>query len=146
MTTTTFRQQMRSGCMSVLTTFKNANPTLLAHVYDHRPSNFRTPCAFVDNVLEEPAINVGASIRRRELNGRVVIVNKLITNDQAADEQDALVDGLVTSFSDKANARAAGAGAYIVPTSVTSDTVTDGEATYAASVINVNATERTGDT
>lgn len=146
MSDTTFRALLRAGCKSVLDAYKAANPTQLVHTYNHRPASFRTPCAFVDNVMLEPSITVGASIRRRELVARIVVVNKVVSNEQAAGEQDALVDGLVEAFSDKANARAASAGAYLVPVSVDADSVTDGDATYAASVINVTGVERTGDT
>lgn len=132
---TTFRADLRAGCKAVLDDLQAANPTLLAHVYDHRPGSYRTPCAFVDNVILEPSITHTAGLRFRDLVARVYIVHKLISNDQTADEQDDLVDLAVDAFT--ADPHAAAATTLLEPISVEPDEVTDGDTTYAASVINV---------
>lgn len=131
----TFRAQLRSGCKAVLDTLQSSSPTLLAHVYDHRPPVYRTPCAFVDNVIEEPSISHSAGLRGRDLVARVYIVHKIVSNDQAADEQDVLVDKAVDAFTAAPNS--ASSTTLIEPISVSGDEVTDGDATYAASVISV---------
>lgn len=129
-----FRADLRAGCKSVLDAYLAAHPTQLAHVYDHRPGSFRTPCAFVDNVIAEPTIRHDSGTRQRALQARVYVVNKIVSNDQTADEQDALVDGLVDAFT--ATPRAV-SGALIEPSSVQGDELSDDAATYAASVIVV---------
>lgn len=136
-----FRANMRAGCKSVLDSYKAANPTLLAHVYDHRPTRYLTPCAFVDNVIVEPSIVHDSGTRTRTMQARVYVVNKYVTNDQTADEQDALVDGVVDAYSDTPHAVS---GALIEPTSVEADELNDGDAFYAASVIVVTGLIQTG--
>jgi hypothetical protein len=143
MTASTFRAQLRAGCYSVLDTFKTANPTLLAHIYDHTPSEPRTPCAFIANTIPEPTIAHDAATRQRRLVAQVWILNKPISNDQVADEQDVLTDALVDAFT--AAPRAASASTLIEPISVEPATFEVGSTvTYAASVINVQGTERVG--
>lgn len=132
---TTFRVNLRSGCKAVLDTLQAANPTLLAHVYDHRPASYRTPCAFVDNVIVEPSITHTAGLRGRDLVARVYIVHKVISNDQTADEQDVLVDKAVDAFTAAPNS--ASSTTLMEPISVDADEVTDGDATYAASVLSI---------
>lgn len=144
MTTTTFRAQLRAGCKTILDTYKAANPTQLAHVYDHNPGSYRTPCAFVATVIDEPSIDLTRATRTRTLLAHVYVINRLISDDQAADEQDALVDGLVAAFTSDTNIRLASAQSRAQAISVSSDRVVDGEATYAASVINVRGEEPAG--
>ena len=95
----TSRAQARAGCKTVIDAVKAANPTLLIHTYDSRPNGFYTPCAFVENVIGE-SITHDSGTRTRDLRCEVHVVNKYVTNDQAADEQDALVDLVVEAFTD----------------------------------------------
>jgi hypothetical protein len=138
-----FRTDLRAGCKTVLDAYKLANPTLLAHVYDHRPTRYLTPCAFVDNVILEPTIRHDSGTRQRVLDARVYVVNKFVSNDQTADEQDALVDGLVDAFTSN---HSAVSGSLIEPISVDGEEVEDGDATYAASVITVRGLIQQGRT
>lgn len=131
----TNRAQLRAGCKTVLDTVQAASPSLLVHVYDHRPPNFRTPCAFVENVIGQPTIAHDAATRRMEMVAEVHIVNKYVSNDQAADEQDTLVDLIVDAFT--AAPRAASSASLIEPVSVTGHEESDGEAFYPCSVVNV---------
>ena len=126
---------MRSGAKTVIDSVQTANPTLLAHTYDHRPQSFRTPCAFVDNNITQPVIDHDSGTRRRDLVAAVHIVNKLISNDQAADEQDVLVDLIVDAFTDQP--RAASSASLIEPVSVDGHEEQDGDASYACSIVLV---------
>lgn len=138
-----FRTDLRAGCKTVLDSYKASNPTLLAHVYDHRPTRYLTPCAFVDNVILEPTIQHDSGTRQRDMVARVYVVNKYVSNDQTADEQDALVDGIVDAFTSN---HSVVSQALIEPISVDGEEVSDGDATYAASVINVRGRIRQGRT
>lgn len=131
----TFRAQLRAGCKTVIDSVQVANPSQLAHVYDHRPQSYRTPCAFVDNNITQPTITHDAGTRRRDLVAEVHIVNKLISNDQAADEQDVLVDLIVDAFT--AQPRAASSASLIEPVSVGGHEEQDGDASYACSIVFV---------
>jgi hypothetical protein len=136
----TNRAQLRAGCLTVLQAVQTAHPTLLVHIYDHHPPAFRTPCAFVENVITEPTITHAAQTRRMDIVAEVHLVNKYVSNDQTADEQDALVDYVVDAFSD--NKRAASDQSLTEPTSVSGHEETvlgpSGETlAYACSVITV---------
>lgn len=131
----TFRAQLRAGCKTVIDAVQTANPTRIAHTYDHTPATFRTPCVFVANGIDQPTILHDASTRSRDLVAFVHIVNKLVSNDQTADEQDVLVDLVVDEFT--ATPRAASASSLIEPVSVQNHEETDGSASYACSVVLV---------
>jgi hypothetical protein len=131
----TFRAQLRAGCKTVIDSVQTASPTPLAHTYDHRPVSFRTPCAFVDNNIAQPTISHDSGTRTRDLVAEVHIVNKLVSNEQAADEQDALVDLMVDAFTDQP--RAASNASLIEPVSVGGHEETDGDASYACSIVFV---------
>ena len=131
----TFRAQLRAGCKTVIDSVQAANTDKLAHTYDHRPQSFRTPCAFVDNNIAQPTITHDSGTRSRDLLAAVHIVNKLISNDQAADEQDVLVDLVVDAFT--AQPRAASSASLIEPVSVDGHEEQDGDASYACSIVFV---------
>lgn len=125
---TSVRQSARAGAKSVLDTYKAANPTRLAHVYDHRPSSANTPCAWVEKAISEE-ITFSASVRFRVLTLTVKVLNKQVSNKQAADEQDVLVDGLIDAFTTAS--RTAVAGGRIIPASVSDSEEEIGQGTYA---------------
>ena len=131
----TFRAQLRAGCKTVIDSVAAANASILPHTYDHRPATFRTPAIFVDNNITQPSITHDSGTRSRDLLAAVHIVNKLISNDQAADEQDVLVDLVVDAFTDQP--RAASSSSLIEPVSVDGHEETDGDATYACSIVFV---------
>ena len=140
--TTSARQDLRAGCASVLTTYQAANPTLLGKVYDYPPESFATPCAYVEKTVNE-RIEHDASLRRRTLSVNVVIVNKLMSNDQATGEQDVLVDGLLDAFT--AGYHAASSSTVLQPVSVTDTEITAGDGVrYAAAVIAVEMSIQEG--
>ena len=131
----TARAQLRAGVKSVLDTIKAANPTVLAHVYDHRPGSFRTPCAFVDNHIRTVQVTHDASVRLRLLEAEAHFVNKLVSNDQAADEQDVLSDLAEDAFT--AAPRTTSADSETVHIGVDGHTETDGDTSYACTVVTV---------
>lgn len=115
---TTKRADVTAGLLSVLTTFKNANPTLLHAVYPSRPGSFpETPCAFVG--VRDETIAHDSGTRRRTFAATVVLVDVLIDNEQTGDRLDVLVDGLVDAFT--------AAPAVIEATMLQQTGVTDGE-------------------
>lgn len=125
---TTFRANLRTGIKTTLDTYAAANPTKLAHVYDHTPAAPRTPCAYIEKAVRESVTHT-AGVRIRSLTASVVALNRLVSNDQATDEQDALVDGLLDAFT--AAPSAAGGSTLIEPVAVEDDELTVGDATYA---------------
>lgn len=139
---TSFRADLRAGCKSVLDTFKAANPTLLYETYDYPPESYHTPCAYVEKGVNE-RLQHTSGVRFRTLTVNVVIVNKLMSNNQATDEQDALVDGLLDGFT--AAPRAASNASLLQPVSVTDTELVDANGNrYAAAVIAVEGVIQEG--
>jgi hypothetical protein len=140
--TTSFRQELRAGCKSVLDTYQAAHPDQLNKVYDYPPESFDTPAAYVEKTVNE-RIEHDASLRRRVLTVNVVLVNKLMSNDQATGEQDVLVDGLLDAFT--AAPHGASTTTEIQPVSVTDTEITAGEGVrYAAAVIAIEGSTQEG--
>jgi hypothetical protein len=139
---TSFRQQVRAGCLSVLNTYQAANPSLLSTVYDYPPESFATPCAYVDKRVSE-RLNHSSGIRSRVVSVNVVIVNKLMSNDQVTGEQDVLVDGLLDAFT--ADPHAASSTTLIEPTAVDDIEIPGGEGVrYAGAVITIEGSIQEG--
>ena len=135
---TSFRADLRAGCKTVIDTYQAANPTLVFHTYDYPPESFHTPCAYVEKAVNESILH-DSGTRQRTLRVNVVIVNKLVSNDQATGEQDALVDGLLDGFT--AAPHAASSTTVIAPVSVTDTELSDANGIkYAAAVITIEGT------
>lgn len=132
----TFRAQMRAGCKTVIDTVQAANPTLLFHTYDYPPESYHTPCAYIEKAVPETIVH-SQQLRFRVLQMNVVVVNKLVSNDQATGEQDVLVDLLVDAFT--TNHSAAVANSLMEPVRVVHDTeITDANGTkYAAAIVTI---------
>lgn len=96
----TERAQQVAGLYTSLTTFKAANPTLLAQVSASRPdslTNMSMPCAYVGDRDEQ--MNVGAHIRFRQFTGlSVVACDVTPSNAESEARMDFLIDGLVDVF------------------------------------------------
>ena len=134
----TARARFRAGCKTIIDTVKTANPTLIAHTYDHRPGSFRTPCAFVENSITTPLVNLDSGTWQRDLQGEIHIVNKLVSNEQAAHEQDVLSDLMDQAVVDNPNASSMTGGRIVIRyASVDSHEETDGQATYACTVLTI---------
>lgn len=132
----TARARFRAGCKTIIDTVQTANPTLIAHTYDHRPASFRTPCAFVDNIIRTPLVNLDSGTWQRELQAEVHLVNKLVSNDQAADEQDVLSDLFEDAFATTPNAASLTGGRIVMRyVGIDGHEETDGNATYACTVL-----------
>jgi hypothetical protein len=137
-----FRQQFRAGCKTVLDTVATANPTLIVEEYDYPPESYHTPCAYVEKGVNETLIHT-SGVRIRTLRGNVVLVNKLVSNDQATSEQDVLVDLVLDGFT--AAPRAASTASLIQPVSVTDTELQDANGNrYAAAVIGVEGVIQEG--
>lgn len=133
---TTFRNDMRAGIKTVIDGVKAANPTLIFHTYDYPPESFHTPCVYIEKAVPE-TITHSQQIRFRVPLMNVVMVNKLVSNDQATDEQDDLVDLMIEAFT--TNHSAAGTSTLIEPVRVVHDTeITDANGTkYAAAILTI---------
>lgn len=138
---TSARQDARSGVHTSLTTYRTANPTLLSHVYDHPPSSPRTPCAYVEKGISE-SIAWSGSVRQRVMTVRVVVLNRIVSHEQATDEQDVLLDGLLDRFT--TDARTSVSNARVLPVAVEDTEVPVGDATYAGFVISLQAAIQEG--
>lgn len=97
---TSFRTNAVSGTMTLLTSFKTANPTLLLSVRSARPksvSNMSLPGVFIGDRSEGDI--QGQDLRTRTLDGLVVVaVDKTPDNEQVMSRLDILVDALVDLF------------------------------------------------
>lgn len=127
------RTDFVTGLVSVLNTYKTANPTLLRGVYTARPegSAFEKPCAYIGNRDETTAHDSG--LRTRTFVGLTVwILDTFPVNQETADRMDVLVDGLQDAFT---NAPHAGGGNTVISVTSVQDTeVTMGDAIYRAAV------------
>lgn len=135
-----FRTDFRAGVKTILDTYKTANPTLLAHVYDHPPATLNTPCAYLEKEVSERYQHTsGLRIRTATLN--VVVVNKQSTNKQVTGEQDALLDGILNALSDDPDAVS---GCLIEPVASEDRPVEIAGTAYEAVVISVQGIEQRG--
>src|ERR1041385_6426197 len=93
MTTTTFRQDVTTGYVSLATDFMNTYPTLLLRVYPRRKQGFTgdLPAVYVGSKNE--AIEHSAGLRVRTMEPQLVLVgNPAGAPEEIADEMDTLVD------------------------------------------------------
>ena len=135
-----FRTSFRAGVKTILDTYKSANPTLLAHVYDAPPGQLNTPCAYLEKEVSERYQHTsGLRIRTAQLN--VVIVNKQSTNKQVTGEQDALLDGILDALSDDPDAVA---GCLIEPVASEDRPIEINGTSYEAVVVTVQGIEQRG--
>lgn len=140
--TTTFRQDFRAGLLSVATTYQTANSTLVATVYSYPPESFATPCVYIDKKIDEKIVH-DQGVRFRVLTGSMVLVTKLLSNKQATDEQDVLVDGLMDALT--ATPHAASGQTLIEPSAVTDTEIAAGDGVrYAAAIITVEGSIQEG--
>lgn len=96
-TPTTFRTDVVSGMLAVLTAYATANPTRLARAYRARPPSFPDlPAAYIDNRPETIGHSLG--IRTRTMTPSVVLVRRITDNIETMTAFDATVDALVDAF------------------------------------------------
>lgn len=127
------RVEFVAGLMSVLSTYKTANPTLLRGVYTARPDGpaFEKPCAYVGS--RDEATTHDSGLRTRTFLGLTVwVLDTFPVDQQTLDRMDTLVDGLQDAFT--AAPHAGGTNTVISVTSVADTEVTMGDAIYRAAV------------
>jgi hypothetical protein len=92
--TTTFRQDVVAGLVTILEAFATANPTLLREVHRARPSRYTgdLPFAYVGPRDEEGLHDSGT--RTRTMQPSVVLVDRLTDNGETMDRFDILVDAM----------------------------------------------------
>lgn len=112
---TSFRTDFRAGLLTILQGVQTAHQDLLSQVSDFPPESFATPHAFVAKGMPE-RISIDASLRRRILTARIVVVAKLLSNDQVTSETDTLVDLIVDAVT--ADPHAASDSTMIAPVGV----------------------------
>ena len=131
------RANARAGCMVLLDAYKAANTDstadeYLAHVSDHRPGRITGRSAWVNKEMPE-TLSFGANIQTRVLQPSITIATKLASNEQATDEQDAIVDALIDLAKSTATAAAIRAvtAAPLLPASVNDEEIESDEGIYA---------------
>lgn len=93
----TFRVDLVTALVSLLNTYKTANPTLLRDVHTARPAHIgETPIAWIGNRNESEVHDSGT--RTRVISVDVVIADVVPDNEQAAGRMDVLWDALVDVF------------------------------------------------
>lgn len=112
MTATTFRSDVVTAIVAILTAQQTATPTLLRAVYSSRPGSFpETPCAYIGDRSE--TIAEGGQLRTRTMSGlTVVLVDTFVDATQTGDRMDDLVDALIGRFS-AAYAQVPGGGSLV---------------------------------
>lgn len=127
------RTDFVTGLVTVLNTYKTANPTLLRGVFTARPegSAFEKPAAYIGN--RDETVGHDSGLRTRTFLGLTVwVLDTFPVNQETADRMDVLVDGLQDAFT---NAPHAGGGNTVISVTSVQDTeVTLGDAIYRAAV------------
>lgn len=95
---TTGRQDVVSGLLSVLNTYKGSNPSLLRRTWTARPGTFggELPLAFI-TMGDETVVHTSGT-RQRTFVPQVTVVDTFADNEQTAGRLDILVDGLMDAF------------------------------------------------
>ena len=134
--TTTFRQDIRAGLMTWLTAFKAQQGSAVDTIHKARPGSLTPPCIYIGG-LSEPSIVHDAGLRQRVMAPQVVIVERLITADEAVEMKDPLVD----AFLDYATANPHITAFAVAEPISTADIELDygGGAVYSATVVTFRA-------
>lgn len=111
MTRIAFQTLLRAACVSELTTYGQAVGINL-QVYPGRPLTLRPPTAFVDRI-DETIDYTG--LNQRHPVAQVIAVWGQFDSQEAADQRDAFVDGLVDKLMDDYHA-VSGSTLVTVPT------------------------------
>lgn len=131
--TTTFRQDARTALFAWLTAFRTANDTKVNTIHKRRPGSVTPPCLFI-GALSEPQIVQGeGNVRSRIMAPQVVIVERLINNDESGESMDFLVD----AFIDYATANPHFASGVIEPISTADVELDFGGTVYSATVVTL---------
>lgn len=133
--TTTFRQDVVRGLLTIVNGVKTAHPQWLPAVHPARPAAFNaTPCCFVGS-RDETVAHTGG-VRQRVMEATVVLVTSITDNAQNAAIRDALIDELMDALT--ANPQVI-PGMLIEQTRVETSEIDSGGVPYAADVITCSA-------
>ena len=95
--TTTGRQDVAAGLLSILNTYRTANPSLLRKAWGARPGSIGdVPAAWV-SIGDETILHTNQT-RQRTFSPSVTVVDTFADNEQTAARLDILTDGLVDAF------------------------------------------------
>lgn len=111
------RADVRAATVSLLGGYRTANPGKLSQIYAGRPKSLHPPTAFIDSMPED--ITVTNAGTQRTPSVAIRLVQGYFDDEEHADQQDALVDGLVDYVID--NKHAAGANTLALIESVEDD-------------------------
>lgn len=121
-----FRQAVSAGLLTVVTAFRDANPTLLKGIHASRPNSYDLvdkPGAFLDGGNE--TVTYAQGVRTRHLTTTVTVFTAVPDIAEAQNGMDVLIDGLLDAFT--ANYHAAGGKTLIEATSITQVELNDGK-------------------
>lgn len=142
--TTSFRTLAMAGLLTLLTTFRDANPNLLKGVSDARPksmTNFDLPGVYIAGA-DETITPVGSQMMQRSLTGlAIVTVDVTPDNREAGSRQDVLVDGLVGALI--AGFHAIDAKSILQAASVSDFPIDEGGISYVGTLISLGGTFKT---
>jgi hypothetical protein len=96
--TTTFRQDVVAGLLTILDAFKATNPTMLRRTAAAQPPSVvgDLPLAFIG--LRPERVTHDSGIRERIMTPSVVVVSEMSDNVETVRRHDALVDALCDHF------------------------------------------------
>lgn len=137
---TTARQNLSDGLVAVLNGIKAANPTLLRQVWSSRPGSFpEVPAAYIGSLDE--IVTHDSSTRKRSFVATVVLVDKLIDNQDTGNRIDALVDLCVEWFT--RNFQIVTDANSVVITALQQTSGVDGEETVDGPTVSVHYANHT---
>lgn len=134
-----FRQQQVAGLVTLLTTFRSANPTMLKSIRLTRPEAMAdVPAAFVG--ARDEAVAQDGGLRTRRFATSIVLVDRVANNVETENRMDALIDAILDLLS--ANPHAASGQTIVSPTAVNEYALPEGQnVEYLANEIVLGETQ-----
>lgn len=138
-----FRQLVSAGLLSVLTAFRDANPTLLKGVRTARPNSYDNvdkPGAFIDGGDE--VLTWPQSQRQRDLSTTVTVFTAVPDIAEGQNGMDVLIDGLLDAFTHAYHA--ASGRSIVLPTGIRQIELTDRGSSYLGYTFTFSNTVQEG--
>ena len=139
-----FRTLTRAGVLTLLTNFRNANPTLLRGVSSSRPKSFTNldlPGVYIAS-MDEVITMTGNQLRKRQLSGLTVVAVDIVPDNMEAEARmDVLIDGLVDAMT--SGFHAIDSNSVLQPSSVNEIPITEGAIQYLGNLISLGNTFKT---
>jgi hypothetical protein len=110
-----FRTDVRAAAYALMEGYRAANPDTLRQTYPARPASIYPPTGFVDAINESSILYTQGPIQRQPV-AEIIFIAAIFDSAEAADQQDALVDGFMAYV--RANYSQAGAGTLVTIASV----------------------------